>query len=188
MSAFISKISAAFDKLLSQLTTVVDALAKKVEELKAAVIPPAPAASTPSASTPAKPMTFAEKVRGILKPDSSGLVNEADLRRGVVEFQLYQKEPALGDRFAQLYSSARSEGAAADAAVRKALIAMVSENRITRDEASWVFSLSFRSANFSGKSELASSGGIAADAAIRFAESTLAGIQSGAVAVPSLTL
>ncbi len=201
IASILSSVSTLFEKMFTQLTTLVESLTKKIDEMKALASAPATASSGTSASTgatsggsatagaaPESPLLFADKMKSVLKADSNGLVSETELRRGVVFFQLYQKSPTIADRFNELHTAARSEGLSPTAAVERALKKLVEEKKLEQGEANWVYSLSFKAASLSGKSELSASGGVKLDVAIQFASATLAGIQSGAVAPPKLTL
>ncbi len=152
-------------------------------------------ASTTSAATGSAGagLPFAEKEKQILKLDASGKVSEVELRRGVVLYQLYQKDPKLADAFDMAYSSAMEVKGTPTSSIRAALMQLVKDGKLSKADATWVYSLSFRAAQFEGSPNALSSStkgshGLDRANAIQVAEATLAGIQSGSVAVRTISL
>ncbi|MFN8392090.1 MAG: hypothetical protein U0136_17495 [Bdellovibrionota bacterium] len=208
--------------LTALLTKLSDVIAKLTEALKAAqpaapkpeAVPPASGGtSTTGSSVPASGSTsteetepdsetpdtssaklpFAEKERSVLKPDANHKVSEVELRRGIVVFQLYQKDAKLADEFQSAYETAKTAGQTSTNAVKTALLQLVDQKKLSKADANWVYSLSARAAQFEGSEAALSttttgSHGLEVGAAIQLAERTLAGIQSGAVAVKPLTI
>lgn len=154
-----------------------------------------PEAGTSGASetTPTPPrvtLTFSERAKQTLETDKDGKVSEAELRRGVVSYALYFKDPALGETFDEVYANAIDSGSTPSSALERSLVNLIESGAFPREDANWLYSLSRRAANFSETqaNTIDESGGIARDAAVQFAEASLAGIQSGAVKVDRISL
>lgn len=148
---------------------------------------------TTSASGATGSLSFADKEKEVLKTDSKGKVSEIELRRGVVVYQLYQKDSKLADSFQTLYNTAIQNKSTPTVAVKTALNQLVKDGKLSKADANWVYSLSFRAAQFEGSQQALSTSttgthGLDRAAAIKIAEATLAGIQSGTVSVKPISV
>lgn len=138
-------------------------------------------------------LSFSEKLSNGLEASADSRISETDLQHSVISYQLYQKDAQLADSFKSAYQTASADLGDPRAAMKSALSKLVDTSKLTSSEASWVYSLSAKAANFeTGQSDLSSlvSGnhGMEKKAALKFAEATLAGIQSGAVKVNALEI
>lgn len=153
-----------------------------------------PAEAVPQATTATPvPLTFSEKMKLIFSNSDKKRLSEQDVRRGVVTYQLYQKDPKLADAFQSYFDAASRAGNSKDLSLQKALIHLIEDGKLPRSDASWVYSLSFRAAqldkNENKLSNKATLGhGKSLQDAIKIAEANLAGIQNGSVSVNPLTL
>jgi len=190
---------AEFKSALDETLTKFSDLLKELRQNSDAGTKPESEETVPSASTseeqsgldePRQVLSFAEREKDTLAVDEDGLVTEAELRRGVVSYALYFKDASLGEEFDRKYSDALKMGFGEQVALELGLTHLIESGKFPHADANWLLSLSHRAADFdtTAPDTIAVSGGIARDAAIRFAEDSLAGIQSGAVKVPSLSL
>jgi hypothetical protein len=202
-SSTMSAVTLLINKLSDLVTKLIDSLKatdpSPTDQPSTATPPPTdssgettPTADKPTSGTPGS-QSFAEKEKTVLKPDANGKVSELELRRGVVVYQLYQKDSALEATFEKYYAEAQKNGDTPTNALKSALSQLVSDKKLEKSEADWVYSLSFRAAQFEGEdtglsTSTNSSHGLALNAAIKSAEATLAGIQSGNIQVKPLSV
>ncbi len=125
-SAVLNSLTQVFDRITSFLTKILDAI-------KANQQPATPAPTTTPTTTPATTTTPSTTTPSTTAPDvmtpmliqcefsvaerrtysQAGLkqkVSETELRRGVLVWQLYQKDAKLADTFDAAYNKARTEG------------------------------------------------------------------------------
>jgi hypothetical protein len=120
-------------------------------------------------------------------------LSEADLRNGIVSYQLSQSNPPLDSEYKRLFESARSSGKSVSASVASALKELSAQRSLKASDAEWVYSLSSRAAQLDDNLEyLRTTAGSSANYelknALQIAEVNLASIQNGSLKVAMLNI
>jgi hypothetical protein len=141
--------------------------------------------TTTTASTQASPRqieSFTQRTAKNLGDLTKGSVNEEQMQEAVVMYQLYQKDEELETVFKAKLGEAKLQGKTGESAVKSALVETEKSGKIARWESDWVFSLSYRAAQFDsdiGILGTSTSSSMKAPLAIQTAERTLLSIATG---------
>jgi hypothetical protein len=186
-SSFISSFKEMMQSYLGQIKEMVSSIIDAIKGLiPKPVTPPVNSPVNPLPETPRKMESFPERMPKILSAHAGiGHVNEVDLQAGVIAYQLYQKSEDAEKFFLSKLTEARGKMGPSEA-LKSALIATQEAEKISKNEAEFLYTLSHRasqldenhtevskSENGAGTMDLAN--------AMKLAEITLASVIHGKI-------
>ena len=149
--------------------------------------------SQPSQTSTRPLESFSDHTAKNLSANLKSIVSEERMQEAVVMYQLYQKDEAAEGIFKTKLEEFKANGKDSETAIKAALIETEKAGKIARWESDWVFSLSYRAAQFDSKldlmgSEKEVSGKISTMQAIQQAERNLVSIATGVETPASRTI
>jgi hypothetical protein len=136
--------------------------------------------ATSTNTAPRQVESFSQRTAKNLGDVAKGSVNEQQMQEAVVMYQLYQKDEELETVFKSKLSEAKSQGKTGESAVKSALVETEKSGKIARWESDWVFSLSYRAAQFDSEvGNLVTASSMKSPLAIQTAERNLLSIATG---------
>jgi hypothetical protein len=195
-TSFMTSFKEMMKEYMSQIKQMVAGIVKSFKSMQppSASIPPKEGPEVQVEASPRKMESFAERVPARFAGHiEHGHVNEADLQAAVVSYKLYQKSEDAEHYFLTRLEAEKGNNKSPSEALKAALIATQEAGKISKLEAEFVYSLSFRAAQIDENLEEVSeaphgAGTMDLGHAVKSAEINLAKVIQGKIIIDSRAL
>jgi hypothetical protein len=191
-TSFMTSFKEMMKEYMSQIKEMVAGLVESFKNMQPPTVSSPPKVETEVSSR--KMESFAERVPLKLAGHvEHGHVNETDLQAAIVSYQLYQKSEDAEHYFLTRLEEEKSNNKSPSEALKIALVATQEAGKISKIEAEFVYSLSFRAAQIDENLEEISeaphgTGTMDLGHAVKFAEINLAKVIQGRIIIESKAL